>query len=187
MAGKLTALAALVLASVALLSVGSAQGAGLIAPASVCPGQNSLGAPPAAQEETMLCMTNYAREQYGEGNLEPESELQSSAASKARDVIRCDEFSHNACGREFTYWMRSTGYLSSKCWRVGENLAWGVGAFGSRGSIFRAWMRSTTHRENLLTGSFEEVGIDLVVGRLDGVRGTRIWAQHFGTHCEPQS
>lgn len=134
----------------------------------------------------MLCMVNYAREQYGEPTLETNEELQESAWDKARDVVRCDEFSHYACGREFTYWMRSTGYLSAKCWRAGENLAYGLGAHGSVGSIFRAWMRSPTHRENLL-GNFDESGIDLRIGRLDGLAGTRIWAQHFGSHCGSSS
>ncbi len=170
----------------ALAPAGADAASRLVAPASVCPEQGFLGAPAKAQEETMLCMTNYAREQYGEAPLEPNEELEQSARDKARDVVRCDEFSHYACGREFTYWMRSTGYLSSKCWRAGENLAWGIGPYGSVGSIFRAWMRSPTHRENLL-GNFDQIGIDLMVGRLDGLAGTRIWTQHFGSHCDDAS
>jgi uncharacterized protein YkwD len=170
-----------------LAPTGAAAASRLIAPPSACPDQTVLGAPAAAQEETMLCMTNYAREQYGEPPLEPNGDLERSARDKARDVISCDEFSHYACGREFTYWMRSTGYLSAKCWRAGENLAYGVASYGSVGSIFRAWMRSPTHRENLL-GNFDQIGIDLMVGRLDGRGGTRIWAQHFGSHCgDPSS
>ena len=168
----------------ALLAPGGATAASrLIAPTSACPEQQTLGASATVQEETMLCMTNYAREQFGEPPLEPNEELEQSAGEKARDVLRCDEFSHYACGREFTYWMRSTGYLSAKCWHVGENLAWGIGAYGSVGSIFRAWMRSSTHRENL-QGEFDQVGIDVTVGRLEGLSGTRVWAQHFGSHCE---
>jgi uncharacterized protein YkwD len=166
-----------------LLSAGSASAASpLIAPASACPHQRDLGAGAAAQEETMLCMTNYAREQFGEPPLKADEELEQSAREKSRDLVRCDEFSHYACGREFTYWMRSTGYLSAKCWRAGENLAYGIANYGSVGSIFRAWMRSPTHRENLL-GNFDQVGIDLLIGPLDGLADTRIWTQHFGSHC----
>jgi len=154
----------------------------LIAPASVCPNQNALAAASAAQERTMLCLTNYAREQFGEQPLTLAPTLEESARSKARDVLRCDEFSHYACGREFAYWIRASGYLSTPCWRDGENLAWGAGEYGAVGPIFRAWMRSTTHRENIL-GDFEEVGIDLAGGTLEGHPGTRVWAQHFGSHC----
>lgn len=186
MARKLLATAATFGLLALAAPVGATAASRLVAPAAVCPDQQVLGAPAAAQEETMLCMTNYAREQYGEPLLEPNEELEQSARDKARDVVRCDEFSHYACGREFTYWMRSTGYLSSKCWRAGENLAWGIGAYGSVGSIFRAWMRSPTHRENLL-GDFDQIGVDLLIGRLDGRPGTRIWTQHFGSHCDSSS
>jgi uncharacterized protein YkwD len=154
----------------------------LIAPASVCPNQSALAASAAAQEKTMLCMTNFAREQFGEQPLTPAPELEESARSKLGDVLGCDEFSHYACGREFAYWIRASGYLSTPCWRDGENLAWGTGNYGTAGSIFRAFMRSTTHRENIL-GGFEEVGIDLAAGTLEGHSGTRVWAEHFGSHC----
>jgi uncharacterized protein YkwD len=183
MARKLLAIAITSGLLTLLIPAGATAASPLIAPTSICPHQRALGASTAAQEETMLCMTNYAREQYGEPPLEPNGELEQSAGDKARDVLRCDEFSHYACGREFTYWMRSSGYLSSKCWRAGENLAYGTSAYGSVGAIFRAWMRSPTHRENLL-GNFDQTGIDLVVGRLDGLPSTRVWAQHFGSHCE---
>jgi uncharacterized protein YkwD len=182
MARKAIAVAAAALIVAALTATAATAAPRLIAPSSACPNQNVLGAPAAAQERTMLCLTNYAREQFGEPPLVPAPALEESARSKARDVLSCDEFSHYACGREFAYWIRASGYLSAPCWRDGENLAWGAGAYGSVGSIFRALMRSTTHRENIL-GNFEEVGIDLVAGNLEGHPGSRVWAQHFGSHC----
>ncbi len=72
--------------------------------------------------------------------------------------------------------------MSAECWRVGENLAWGVEEEGTVGSIFRAWMRSPAHRANIL-GDFEETGIDLRVGQLGGLTGVHLWTQHFGSHC----
>jgi uncharacterized protein YkwD len=181
MARKAILVAALTLLTAVIPAAASAAPR-LIAPASVCPNQSALVAAPAAQEKTMLCMTNFAREQFGERPLAPAAALEESAHSKARDVLRCDEFSHYACGREFAYWIRASGYLSAPCWHDGENLAWGAGDFGTVGSIFRAFMRSTTHRENIL-GDFEEVGIDLAAGTLEGHAGTRVWAEHFGSHC----
>ena len=79
--------------------------------------------------------------------------------------------------------MRADGYLSSQCWRAGENLAWGAEQLGSVRSIFRAWMRSPEHRENIL-GEFTQIGIDLRTGTLEGLAGTHVWTQHFGSHCE---
>jgi uncharacterized protein YkwD len=160
----------------------TASAAGLMAPASACP-RTPTSAQDAAQEEAMLCLTDYARSQVGAGPLEETSLLQESAADKAADIFNCDSFSHYACGREFTYWMRSDGYLSTPCWLAGENLAFGTGSYGSVASIFRAWLRSTEHRENLLDAEFTQVGISLRTGELEGSPGTHVWAQHFGTHC----
>jgi uncharacterized protein YkwD len=164
-------------------STGRPVAGGLIAPAGACPGQERLDATPLAQEATILCMTNFARVQAGLAELAESSALDQSAEDKSRDVLSCDSFSHFACGREFTYWMREIGYLSAPCWRVGENLAWGTGTYGSAGSIFRALMRSTTHRENIL-GDYSEIGVEMRVGNLEGHAAAHVLTQHFGSHCE---
>lgn len=155
----------------------------LVAPPAACPDQEDLGAPAAVQEQAMACMVNFARAQAGLGELVESSALAQSAHDKSLDILRCDSFSHFACEREFTYWMKETGYTATPCWRVGENLAWGTGEQGSVRSIFAAWLRSPTHRENLL-GDFDETGLSLRTGTLEGLGGTRVWAQHFGSHCE---
>lgn len=186
MAGKLTPLIALAAALLAAaFGATPASAADLIAPPDICPNQESRTVPAAAQEQAMLCMTNFARSRTGEGDLEATTTLAESARDKSRDIIECDSFSHYACGREFTYWMRATGYLSVQCWKVGENLAFGSGEYGSVRSIFRAWMRSPEHRANIL-GEFSQVGIDLQVGTLSDSGRTSIWTQHFGSHCEEQ-
>ena len=171
------------LAGLTIVSSAFAVGGPLIAPTSACPGQGRLDAPAAAQESAMLCMTDFARAQAGLTALDTAPELEQSASDKGGDILRCDSFSHFACGREFTYWMRQTGYTSTQCWRVGENLAWGTGGYGTVRSIFRAWMSSPGHRENLL-GDFSEIGLSLRVGTLAGQTETHVWAQHFGSHCE---
>ncbi|HEY5816250.1 MAG TPA: CAP domain-containing protein [Solirubrobacterales bacterium] len=161
---------------------GASEAGPLIAPAGTCPGQGNLAAPAAVQERAMACMVAFARRQAGLGELADEDALARSAEDKSLDVLRCDEFSHSACGREFTYWMEETGYTSAPCWRVGENLAWGAGEYGTVRSIFTAWMRSPGHRVNIL-GDFEETGLSLQVGTLEGLSGTHVWAQHFGSRC----
>jgi uncharacterized protein YkwD len=155
----------------------------LIAPANACPSQVSLSAPPEAQERAMLCMTNFARANAGLGALTETPQLDQSARSKAEDVLSCDSFSHSACGRDFTYWIRQSGYIGEACWHAGENLAWGAGEHGSVRSIFRAWMNSPTHRANIL-GSYDQVGIGLLSGDLEGHPGAHVWAAHFGSRCQ---
>lgn len=164
-------------------SAAAPEGGELIAPQSACPGQEDLAAPAAAQEQAMECMVGYARAHSGLGQLAQSETLHQSALEKSADILRCDSFSHFACGREFSYWIKAAGYTSTPCWRIGENLAWGDGEYGSVRSIFLAWMRSPTHRANLL-GEYEETGISLQVGTLEGEPGTRVWAEHFGSHCD---
>jgi len=146
----------------------------LVAPAGVCAG--------ATEEETALCLVNYARRHAG---LEPFSrsvELDRAAAAKSEDILRCDSFSHFACGRDFTYWIRRADYLTGRCWRAAENLAWGVGAAATARSAFRSWMASPPHRRNIL-GPYGEIGIGLEVGELGGRAGTHVWTQHLGAPC----
>jgi uncharacterized protein YkwD len=154
----------------------------LIAPPASCPGQEDLDATAEAQEQAMRCMVDYARRQAGLGELTDVEALDVSAREKAHDIIACDSFSHFACEREFTYWIEATGYMSTPCWHVGENLAWGTGEYGTVRSIFQAWMRSPDHRKNIL-GDYLETGVSVQVGTLGGQPGTRVWAQHFGTQC----
>jgi uncharacterized protein YkwD len=143
------------------------------------PGAN---APAATQVAAMLCLTNAARAQYGEAPLESDAQLAESATDKATDILTCDSFSHTACGRNFSYWIWQTGYVTDTCWKVGENLAWGAGQLGTTDSIFRAWLRSPTHRANVL-GEYTQVGISTEVGRLEGDKSARVWTAHFGNLC----
>lgn len=177
-------------AATVLLVVGAVLGAGaatasagtLIAPVGACAGQNRLEASAAAQERAMLCLVNYARTESGLAALEADPALEASAREKTRDILRCDSFSHFACGREFSYWIRANGYMEAECWRAGENLAYGTGSLSTVRAVFRGWMRSPDHRANIL-GAFSQTGLDVATGTLEGFAGTRIWTQHFGLHC----
>jgi uncharacterized protein YkwD len=155
----------------------------LVAPVEACPGQARAGASAADQERAMRCMTNFARRHSGLRGMRDSSELDRSAGRKSGDMIRCDEFSHEACHRQFTYWLKRVGFIEDPgCWRAAENIAWGTGRLGSVRSIFTAWINSSGHRENIL-GPYGRVGIGLRVGGLEGFPKARVWTQHFGAHC----
>jgi uncharacterized protein YkwD len=155
----------------------------LMAPPSVCAHQFDASAPVGVQEQAMRCLTNYARQRDRRHRFGDVAKLDRSAGDKSRDILRCDSFSHFACGRAFTYWMQRVGYIPARCWRAGENIAWGVGSYGSVRSIFRAWMHSSDHRENILSHGFDHFGVGLDVGGLDGRRHVHVWTQEFGSHC----
>lgn len=157
-----------------------AQRANPIAPSSACPNQTDLSAPVAVQLKAMLCMTNYARAASGLKPLTRSRPLARAAARKSADILRCDEFSHEACGREFTYWIKRFGYLRG-CWSAAENIGFGTGELGTVRSVFVAWMNSPGHRANIL-GRFREIGIGRRHGTIEGSPGAMVWTQDFGSH-----
>ena len=124
----------------------------------------------------MLCLVNRVRHSRGLVSLQRLVSLDRAAAHKSRDVLRCDEFSHEACGRPFTYWMSRFGYQGCL---EGENLAWGTGRYATPRAIFRMWMRSPGHRENIL-GPYQDTGLGLQLGTLEGFHGSHIWTEEFG-------
>ncbi len=154
--------------------------AGEVAPPEVCPGQTATELSAEEQARVMLCMTNYAREVNGLRPLTLSRQLGYAAEQKSTDIVSCDEFSHEACGRRFTFWDQHYGYLKG-CWKAAENIAWGTGSDATVGSIFTAWLESPEHHENIL-GPYREIGIGLRVGGLEGYEGAAVWTQDFGSH-----
>jgi uncharacterized protein YkwD len=146
-----------------------------------CPGQGNAAAPAAVQERAMRCLVDDARRRAGRPPLVASGKLAHSAERKSGDILRCDDFDHEACGRKFTYWLERVGYLGEAC-GAGENIALGTGAFATPGAIFRAWIASPGHRRNIL-GSFDDIGVGLAVGLLNGQDGVHVWTQHFGRRC----
>ena len=168
-----------------LLTAGPAQAtktSRMLAPGSVCKNQTNLSAPLAAQEQAMICMTNFARRTAGMGRFGGHEKLNHSAVRKGEDILRCNSFSHYACDRDFTYWLEALDYTDG-CWAAGENLAWGTGDYGTVRSVFRAWMNSPGHKSNILSNNFSQIGIGLRVGSLEGHPDARVWVQHFGDRC----
>ena len=175
----LSVVIALAAFALALPAASGAAGQGLIAPPSACPDQADPGAAVAKQVKAMRCMTNYARQRRDKPRLAGLASLDRAAGRKADDILRCDQFDHEACGRDFTYWFERVGY-AGRCTTLGENIAWGTGSLGSVRNIFSAWIKSPSHRANIL-GGFKEIGIGLRVGTLGRNRDARVWTQEFGS------
>jgi uncharacterized protein YkwD len=148
----------------------------------------SAGATPAqAAKRTMvratLCTLNAQRERYGLPPLRLNKRLSRAARRHARDMVRRDYFSHDSLGGgTFVDRIRRTGYLTGvRSWTVGENLAWGTDSRSAPRAITTMWMNSPGHRANILSASFREVGIGLVIGA-PGVSGgsAATYATEFG-------
>ncbi|MFL5833075.1 MAG: CAP domain-containing protein [Solirubrobacterales bacterium] len=151
--------------------------AGTAVSATPCPFQGAANGSTSNQEKAVLCLVNRARASRGLDPLGAPGPLGRAADRKSADILRCDEFSHEACGREFTYWIERSGYGGCS-W--GENIAYASGGYATPRRIFGLWMHSAGHRRNIL-GSFTDIGIGLRVGQLDGAGRVHVWTQEFGS------
>lgn len=150
----------------------------LLAPESACPGQSDTRRTVDEQRRTMLCLVNYARTRSGVPVLAKSAPLMRAAARKAQDIVRCEDFSHTACGSPFDQRIRETGYVYST---AGENIAWGSGSYGSPRQTMLGWLNSTGHRANLLSRAFRDQGVGMVKATFEGWTGAEIWVDDFAT------
>jgi uncharacterized protein YkwD len=153
----------------------------LIAPPNRCQDESSP-ARRARAIQGMVCLTNYARRAKGLRPYRRSRRLDRSASMKSADILRCNSFSHTACGRPFGFWIEK-GYVTRQCWWAGENIAWGSYGLGSTREIFKAWMRSPGHRAAILSRNYKDIGIGFRMGKLGRWKSARVWVQHFGRLC----
>lgn len=124
--------------------------------------------------ETLISYTNKERRFYGLNDLSTSTQLTTAAYAKANDMFEKQYWDHFGPNGE-TPWqfIRGTGY---EYVYAGENLAKG---FKSSEGVHQAWMLSPTHRENIVSQDYKEVGIAVVDGSLFGEEVTLV-VQMFG-------
>jgi uncharacterized protein YkwD len=151
----------------------------LLAPESRCPGQDAPKLSARARSKTMVCMLSYARVAKHRPALHAFKPLHFSATEKARDIMRCQRLSHEACGRSAWFWFERVGFFKGN-WMAGEVLADGGGERGTVLGTIRSWLGSPPHRAVLLHPRFNLIGVGTVRGRFRGFRHMTIWVGHFG-------
>ena len=120
----------------------------------------------------MLQAMNSAREAHGLAPLRIDGRLQRAACGHSRAMLRTDTFSHGA----FAARIRRAGVRAR---RVGENLAWGVGALAEAHAIVNTWLASPEHRANLLRAGYRTVGVGIRVGSFGGYAGASVITTDF--------
>lgn len=120
-------------------------------------------------------LTNAERQKQGLGLLSENSALNKAAASKAENMFSEDYWAHFApSGKTPWDFILGSGYKFSF---AGENLAKN---FYNPEDVVVAWMNSPTHKENILNSKYQDIGIAVVEGVLDGQKTTLV-VQMFGT------
>lgn len=104
----------------------------------------------------LLQTTNQQRTANGVGGLTLNSQLDQAAQAKANDMVTRDYWSHNTPdGNPPWVFITQAGYSYSA---AAENLAYG---FATSDDTVAGWMNSPPHRENLLNGTYTEVGFGI--------------------------
>ena len=153
-------------------------GAKMVAPRSKCEGQANIKAAEGRQEDALRCLINFARDHSGAGGVGENKDLEKAAGKKSGDVMSCG-FSHTACGNAPDLYAIREGYASG-AFQWGENLAWGSGKNGSARSTLKMWLNSPPHRETMLHGSFDDLGIGLKRGSFSGHHNAAVWVLQIG-------
>ncbi|HLB50666.1 MAG TPA: CAP domain-containing protein [Patescibacteria group bacterium] len=140
----------------------------------------------AVTPENVLTLVNIERHAAGLAPLSMNDDLTRAAQAKITDIFRNDYFAHTAPnGTTPWFWIEQSGYPYVY---AGENLAMN---FTSVMAQHRAWMNSATHRQNILSDRYDEIGIAAGQGVVSGVSTTvavqLFGAQHFAVAQKPSS
>jgi uncharacterized protein YkwD len=116
--------------------------------------------------DVILCLMNAMRANAGLPALKQSQLLAKASVGHSQDMVDNKYFAHDSLdGRDLVARLKAVAYIPVDAeWIVGENLVWGSGAMATPRALVDAWMNSTPHRENLLSGDFAEVGMGPALG-----------------------
>jgi len=122
----------------------------------------------------IIQLTNQQRAAAGLNTLNTNAKLAAAAQAKANNMFELQYWDHYGPNGE-TPWMfiSAAGYAYVY---AGENLAKG---FSTAEGVHEAWMASTTHRENIMSVNYKDIGVAVVQGELLG-KQTILVVQMFG-------
>ncbi len=136
---------------------------------------NILGYATSISSTDIIQLSNIQRHNHGLSELRQNSQLARAAQEKARDMFARGYWAHNAPdGTQPWYFITNTGY---NYLQAGENLA---RDFNNAPDVVTAWMNSDSHRKNLLSQNYHDIGVAVVNGELNGVSTTLV-VQMFGS------
>lgn len=125
--------------------------------------------------EKLVELTNEKRLESGVSPVKLNDKLSYAAALKAEDMFKNDYWAHNSpSGTTPWVFIKNSGYSYVY---AGENLARG---FTDSKDVVNAWMASESHRNNLLSGNYEDIGFAVKRGKLRGEE-TVLIVQMFGS------
>ena len=116
--------------------------------------------------DAVFCLMNALRADNGVPALKQQDQLAQASLGHSQDMVQNKYFAHDSQdGRDVVARLKQVSYIpKSGDWVIGENLAWGSGTLATPKALVNAWMNSPEHRDNLLSGDFQEVGMGVSFG-----------------------
>lgn len=129
--------------------------------------------------EQIVYIVNQERIKQNLPRLRVNEKLMISSDKKAKDMADKNYFSHFSPidNKKWSDFIKEEGYNYVV---AGENLANG---FDSVDKMVDAWMKSTSHKENILNKDVDETGVGIIYGKLDN-KPTIFVVQEFGKLAE---
>ncbi len=125
--------------------------------------------------DEVIAKTNEERAKSGLPALTQNPALTQAAFAKASDMFARNYWAHvSPTGTQPWAFIKNAGYSYRS---AGENLA---RDFADTPNLIQAWMASPTHKENILSGNYHDIGVAVVDGILLGTE-TRLVVQMFGS------
>lgn len=147
----------------------------LFFPSGLNPFSEKLRAVADISVQELIDATNAKRKENGLLPLSSNVELSNAANKKAEDMFAKDYWAHNSPdGKTPWFFIKQSGYNYVY---AGENLARG---FSNANDVVSAWMASPSHKANLLSSNFKDVGFAVKSGKLNGEQ-TFLVVQELGS------
>lgn len=131
----------------------------------------------ASDEQQVLALLNQIRQQHNLTSFSATPQLRTAARFHSTDMISHNYFDHNSPNE--TWDTRIARYTTSSL--LGEDIAWGQGAYGTPEGIVNQWMHSPTHRAIILTADLHHIGIGLATGTYQSANNATIATADFTT------
>ena len=129
----------------------------------------------------IISLTNQARGSYSLNTLSNNGKLEAAALAKANNMFELQYWDHFGPNGESPWqFIKAAGYNYVY---AGENLARG---FRTAEGVHEAWMASPTHKENIVSPNYVDIGVSVVTGILEGSQ-TILVVQMFGNLSMPQT
>lgn len=125
--------------------------------------------------KSVIELANKARAKAGLPTLVENDKLSAAARDKVKDMVKEDYFAHTSpAGKTPWDWLKQNEY---KYKYAGENLAMN---YDSAEEQQAAWMKSQSHRANILNGNYQEIGVAVLNGKVADSE-TLLTVEFFGT------